>query len=188
MRPHPTCLVATALALGCQPDAGDDASATSGDLPSEYTYEPPEETEVEVDLDAIEEGLALVLPVQILAGEQQGFHFGRHGREAFVGWLGVPEVVLMPIGAYRPRWFMKTVHVDPAEAVLIHKDLNAKVSMAIHWGAFILSAEGVLTPTQDLAEARDAAGIGADEFAAYAVGETRHYPAAPAATVETAAR
>ncbi len=87
------------------------------------------------------------------------------------------DLAIIPIGAYKPRQMMAVVHVDPAEAVKIHQDLNARASMAIHWGAFILSAEGVLTPIEDLAAAREAANISADEFVAYAVGETRHYPA-----------
>lgn len=85
------------------------------------------------------------------------------------------DLSIIPIGAYEPRWFMGPVHVNPSEAILIHKDLNAAASMAIHWGAFILSAEGVLTPPQDLAAARQAAGLDETEFAAFAVGETRSY-------------
>ncbi len=91
--------------------------------------------------------------------------------------LGPIDLAIIPIGAYKPREMMGPVHVDPAEAVQIHTDLNAAASMAIHWGAFILSAEGVLTPPQDLAAARQAAGVTETEFAAWAVGETRHFAA-----------
>ena len=87
------------------------------------------------------------------------------------------DLGIIPIGAYEPRFFMRPVHVNPAEAVRIHQDIGATASMAIHWGAFILSAEGVLTPTQDLATARAEAGIEESEFPAFAVGETRRYPA-----------
>ena len=72
---------------------------------------------------------------------------------------------------------MKTVHVDPAEAVAIHQDIRARRSMAIHWGAFVLSGEGVMTPLVDLAAARVKAELDPEEFAAFAVGETRRYPA-----------
>ena len=69
------------------------------------------------------------------------------------------------------------MHVHPEEAVRIHREIGAAASMAIHWGAFILSAEGVLTPVHALAAARTEAGVGEAEFAAFAVGETRRYPA-----------
>ncbi len=91
--------------------------------------------------------------------------------------LGEIDLAMIPIGAYEPRSFMRPVHVNPAEAVRIHQDLGARASMGMHWGAFILSAEGVLTPTLALAEARAEAGIPQAEFAAFAVGETRRYPA-----------
>ena len=85
------------------------------------------------------------------------------------------DLAIIPIGAYEPRRIMGPIHVNPAEAVLMHQDLDAAASMAIHWGAFILSAEGVLAPIEELAAARAEAGLTPDEFAAFAVGETRHY-------------
>jgi L-ascorbate metabolism protein UlaG (beta-lactamase superfamily) len=85
------------------------------------------------------------------------------------------DLAVIPIGSYEPRHIMGPIHVNPAEAVLIHQDLQATASMAIHWGAFILSAEGALTPLKALLSARTSAGILPDEFAAFAVGETRHY-------------
>lgn len=36
---------------------------------------------------------------------------------------------------------MKGQHVDPEEAVKIHQDLQAKRSVAIHWGTFALAYE-----------------------------------------------
>ena len=35
------------------------------------------------------------------------------------------KTAIIPIGAYIPRWFMNPVHVDPAQAVQAHHDLNA---------------------------------------------------------------
>ena len=94
--------------------------------------------------------------------------------------LGPFDLGIIPIGAYEPRWFMQTIHVNPAEAVLIHQDVKAKRSFGMHWGAFILAGEGVLTPPAALAEATRAANLAEDAFTTYAVGETRHYkPNAP---------
>ena len=41
--------------------------------------------------------------------------------------LGSPTVSLMPIGAYKPQWFMQRAHTSPEEAVLAHIDLQAKI-------------------------------------------------------------
>ena len=86
--------------------------------------------------------------------------------------LGPFDLGIIPIGAYEPRWFMGTIHVDPAEAVLIHQDIQARYSFGMHWGAFVLAGEGVLTPPQALATARAAAGLSESEFTALDVGET----------------
>lgn len=42
---------------------------------------------------------------------------------------------------------MKGQHVDPEEAVKIHQDLQAKRSVAIHWGTFALAYEVRLKPS-----------------------------------------
>jgi len=88
-----------------------------------------------------------------------------------------PEIDLgiIPIGAYAPNWFMRTVHVNPAEAVLIHQDIGATRSMGVHWGTFVLAAEPVHEPPQLLAEEVARAGLPAQAFTTYAVGETRRY-------------
>jgi L-ascorbate metabolism protein UlaG (beta-lactamase superfamily) len=72
---------------------------------------------------------------------------------------GAPDLALVPIGAYEPRWFMAPVHCSPAEAVLIHLDLGARTSLAMHWGCWQLSDEAREAPPEALREAREAAGI-----------------------------
>ena len=39
--------------------------------------------------------------------------------------LGPFDMAFIPIGSYAPRWFMKTMHADVAEAVQIRSDLRA---------------------------------------------------------------
>jgi L-ascorbate metabolism protein UlaG (beta-lactamase superfamily) len=39
--------------------------------------------------------------------------------------LGPIDVALLPIGAYEPRWFMQAVHMNPADAVQAHLDVEA---------------------------------------------------------------
>jgi L-ascorbate metabolism protein UlaG (beta-lactamase superfamily) len=66
--------------------------------------------------------------------------------------LGAPDVALLPIGAYEPRWFMSPVHMGPEDAVKAHRILGAKSSIAIHHGTFQLTDEGLDTPKRRLAE------------------------------------
>lgn len=60
------------------------------------------------------------------------------------------DLSLIPIGAYAPRKFMKPVHVNPKEAVEIHKDVNSSFSIGMHWKTFNLSDEPFNLPPYDL--------------------------------------
>jgi L-ascorbate metabolism protein UlaG (beta-lactamase superfamily) len=82
------------------------------------------------------------------------------------------DAALVPIGAYEPRWFMKPMHVNPAEAVQIHLDVRAAVSMAMHFGTFRLTDEGIDEPVRELREAMAEAGIDPAAFRVLEWGET----------------
>lgn len=75
--------------------------------------------------------------------------FGPHFAE-LAERLGAPDVALLPIGGYKPRWFMEPVHIDPPEAVRAHRALGAGASVAIHFGTFPLSDEGMEESVEDL--------------------------------------
>jgi L-ascorbate metabolism protein UlaG (beta-lactamase superfamily) len=87
--------------------------------------------------------------------------------------LGAPDVALLPIGAYEPRWFMAAVHMDPAEAVDAHLALGARRSVAMHYGTFQLTDEAIDAPLHALDAARQAAEV--DTFDTLGFGETRVY-------------
>jgi L-ascorbate metabolism protein UlaG (beta-lactamase superfamily) len=67
--------------------------------------------------------------------------------------LGNPDLSFIPIGAYEPRWFMRTVHMNPDDAVLAHRDLGSQQSVGIHFGCFKLTAESIDAPIADLTKA-----------------------------------
>jgi N-acyl-phosphatidylethanolamine-hydrolysing phospholipase D len=78
--------------------------------------------------------------------------------------LGPPDLALLPIGAYEPRWFMSGQHVNPAEAVQIHQDLRAKRSVGMHWGTFQLTDEPRTAPPVALRNSLDVAKIPSSSF------------------------
>lgn len=86
---------------------------------------------------------------------------------------GAPDLALIPIGAYEPRWFMRGQHINPAEAVHIHGEIGARLSIAMHWGAFPLTDEAREAPLEDLRKALAEAGISTDSFIAMEPGESR---------------
>ena len=89
--------------------------------------------------------------------------------------LGAPDVALIGIGAYEPRWFMQPVHMNPAEAVRAHRDLTARHSIGMHFGTFQLTTEAIDAPQAELRQALLASGIADGEFVTLHEGETRIY-------------
>ena len=92
--------------------------------------------------------------------------------------LGPPDVALLPVGAYEPRWFMAPVHMNPAEAVEAHQALKAKQSVGMHFGTFQLTDEAIDAPLIALQAAKTAARLADDAFVTQGFGETRLYPLA----------
>lgn len=78
----------------------------------------------------------------------------------------------IPIGAYKPRWFMKDVHCDPSEAIKIHKDIRSKKSFAIHWGTYPLAEEDFIEPALELGKERQKNSIHPTDFFTMAHGDT----------------
>lgn len=84
---------------------------------------------------------------------------------------GGVDLALIPIGGYLPRSFMGPYHVNPEEAIRIHRDVRARRSIGMHWGTFPLTAEGPIDPLRELEKQRRVFGIRGSEFMAMAVGE-----------------
>lgn len=96
--------------------------------------------------------------------------YGPHLKE--IGKLFEPDIALLPIGAYEPRWFMSGQHMNPSDAVRAHRDLGANLSLGIHWGTFQLTDEAIDAPLRALVSARQDARIPDDAFLAPEPGTT----------------
>jgi len=123
-----------------------------------------------------------------------GFAVEREGKRAlFVGdtayhpefgaigsRCGPFDLLMIPIGAYDPRWFMRIVHVNPEEAVRIYEDLIGPhrneplpIMLGIHWGSFRLTDEPMEEPPQRTRERWRAVGLDEDRLWIARFGETR---------------
>ncbi|GBQ29107.1 MBL fold metallo-hydrolase [Gluconacetobacter sacchari] len=92
--------------------------------------------------------------------------------------LGAPDIALLPVGAYDPRFLMEPVHITPEEAVSAMIDLEAGQAVGMHYGTFRLTDEPYDEPLRRLAAARAAAGLAADRFVGLGHGECRALAAA----------
>ncbi|SOC16251.1 L-ascorbate metabolism protein UlaG (beta-lactamase superfamily) [Rhodobacter sp. JA431] len=90
--------------------------------------------------------------------------------------LGAPEVALLGMGAYEPRWFMKPLHMNPVEALMAHRDLRAGYSIGMHFGTFQLASEEFQEPVEDLARALAEDPAHAERFVIMREGDVRLFP------------
>ncbi len=81
------------------------------------------------------------------------------------------EVALIPIGAFKPEWFMSPIHCSPTEAVRIHQEIKTRRSIATHFGTFPLADDGLEEPVTELRKSLDAEGLSHDHFLALEEGE-----------------
>jgi L-ascorbate metabolism protein UlaG (beta-lactamase superfamily) len=106
------------------------------------------------------------------AGDTAYAPFFRDVRQRF----GPVDLALLPIGAYEPRWFMQAVHMNPAEAVQAHLDLEACESIGMHFGTFQMTAEGIDEPLRALEDARRARSILPSRFRTLGFGDSVRVP------------
>ena len=77
-----------------------------------------------------------------------GPHFAEVGRR-FPGL----RLAVLPIGAYKPAWFMAPMHQSPTEAVRAQRDLGAGTAVAMHFGTFPLADDAIDEAPRALQEA-----------------------------------
>jgi len=66
---------------------------------------------------------------------------------------------------------MAPIHLNPADAVLAHKDLNSRISIAIHRSTFQQTHEGINQPEIDLNAALENQSVKKSDFIAPSFGK-----------------
>jgi L-ascorbate metabolism protein UlaG (beta-lactamase superfamily) len=128
---------------------------------------------------ALWSAFTIVLPGgNIFYAGDTGWGDGGWVREAAAS--GPFRLAIIPIGAYEPRDFMKTNHINPEEAVRIFETLNPAQALGIHWGTFQLTFEPIDEPRHKLEALKQARGIAPARFIATEAGASFSVPALPA--------
>lgn len=91
-----------------------------------------------------------------------------------IGEMAEIDLAILNVGAYEPRWFMKSGHMNPAEAVRAFSELGARHLLVIHWGTFRLGDEPVYLPPLQIKEELARAGL-SDRLVDLAHGQTVYY-------------
>lgn len=99
----------------------------------------------------------------VVAGPEHRVLFGGDtGYTPAFGAIGAAhgpfDLTLLPIGAYDPRW--REVHLDPEEAVQVHRESAGATLLPIHWLTFDLAFHAWAEPVERLLH--DAARHGVD--------------------------
>jgi N-acyl-phosphatidylethanolamine-hydrolysing phospholipase D len=120
----------------------------------------------------------------IAIGDWRVFFAGDTGLHPEFGEIaarwGPFDLVILPVGAYEPRWFMRTMHMNPEDALEAYRALRGAQSaspppkmLPIHWGTFRLTDEDLLEPPERTRAAWIAHGWPAEDLWLLAHGETR---------------
>lgn len=89
--------------------------------------------------------------------------YGKHFNNVYAKF-GPTRLAFLPIGAYKPRWFMAREHMDPEEAVQAHLDLHSSQSIAIHFDTLNAAQESFDDPVNDTKAALNQHAVNAERF------------------------
>lgn len=98
---------------------------------------------------------------------------------AIASRCGPIDLAILPIGAYEPRWFMGSVHMNPEDCIKAVAQLGTAPSRkplivaAAHWGTFKLTDEPMDEPPARMRHEWQAAGFDSKNLWIMRHGETR---------------
>lgn len=82
------------------------------------------------------------------------------------------SLAILPIGSYEKRWFMKSQHMNPDDAVRLHLMLNVEQSIGMHYATFNEHPEQTIDAHEkDLREALLIHNVDASKFKVLGFGE-----------------
>ncbi|KAA0550374.1 MBL fold metallo-hydrolase [Bacillus sp. BGMRC 2118] len=82
------------------------------------------------------------------------------------------DIVLMPIGAYEPEWFMAISHINPEDSVKAFLELKGKTFIPMHYGAYRLADDTGPEALARLEKEWERLQIDQNQLKVLAIGET----------------
>ena len=84
------------------------------------------------------------------------------------------RLTIFPVGNYEKRWFMKSQHMNPDDAVMAHRLLNSGQSVGMHFGTFLEHPEQTINAHEkDLRTALEKYNLPESDFWILGFGEGR---------------
>lgn len=83
------------------------------------------------------------------------------------------DLALVAIGTFEPRSIMRSVHVNPEEAVEIVRKVVARKAIGMHWGTISLTPENPFDAPARFRRAAKEQGLGEENALTLRIGETR---------------
>ena len=90
-------------------------------------------------------------------------------------------LALLPIGGFKPLWYMREQHLGPADALAAFRELGAETMIPMHFGTFVEGDDGELEPVETLCAAVAQAPPPVPRVVILDNGESADLPPAPEA-------
>lgn len=82
------------------------------------------------------------------------------------------DIVLMPIGAYEPEWFMNISHINPEDSIKAFLELKGRIFIPMHYGAYRLADDTGPEALERLMKEWKRLELDPGQLAALKIGET----------------